>query len=400
MDRAGTSSSGQSPRPTKRAKRSSIACRRCHSQKIKCSGGTPCSACLTAGKASDCHYPFRERKVTISEHYLKQLQADSDALKYRDAVGHRQVESSEEDDQRLESLALAPAPGPDVEVVNPLFDARQIQPCTQMVTEPPFIGEAACDAFRERLLQSLNKKDVSSLPATPKYIKNGLFGCEASVDYALPDRIHAKLLLQVAKRFIGNGQHLYLNSYMEELESVYQQDAKPSAMWLCKFFVLLALGELYSNRQRRGSIDQVPGENYFATAMSVLQDQYEEATTLHVEVYLLLACYSNALGRIRSAYTHSGVAMRIALSLGMHRSTSSIHISAVERESRRRIWWSLYLFDRLTCSKLGQPVAVEDDVIDVELPTMDGLNAQEKEDFSDPSHLCASVGLARITGDI
>lgn len=220
--------------------------------------------------------------------YLKQLQADSDALKYRDAVGHRQVESSEEDDQRLESLALAPAPGPDVEVVNPLFDARQIQPCTQMVTEPPFIGEAACDAFRERLLQSLNKKDVSSLPATPKYIKNGLFGCEASVDYALPDRIHAKLLLQVAKRFIGNGQHLYLNSYMEELESVYQQDAKPSAMWLCKFFVLLALGELYSNRQRRGSIDQVPGENYFATAMSVLQDQYEEATTLHVEVYLLL----------------------------------------------------------------------------------------------------------------
>jgi hypothetical protein len=84
----------------------------------------------------------------------------------------------------------------------------------------------------------------------------------------------------------------------------------------------------------------------------------------------------------------------------MHRSTSSVHIGAVERESRRRIWWSLYLFDRLTCSKLGQPVAVHDDVIDVELPTMDGLTIQEQKEFSDPSHLCASVGLARITGEI
>lgn len=92
--------------------------------------------------------------------------------------------------------------------------------------------------------------------------------------------------------------------------------------------------------------------------------------------------------------------MRIALSLGMHRSTSSIHTNAVERESRRRIWWSLYLFDRLTCSKLGQPISVDDDVIDVELPTMDGLTTKEQELFADPSHLCASVGLARITGNI
>lgn len=221
--------------------------------------------------------------------YLKQLQTDSDALKHRVAVGHRQVDPPGEDDQHCAPLvAVLGSEGPDVEVVNPLFDARRIQPCTQMVTEPPFIGEAACDAFGERLLQSLNKEDVSSLPATLKYVKDDLSGCVTSVDYTLPDRIQAKLLLQVAKRFIGNGQHLCLNSYLEEIESVYQQDAKPNAMWLCKFFVLLALGELYSNRQRRGSSDRVPGEHYFATAMNVLQDQYEEATSLHVEAYLLI----------------------------------------------------------------------------------------------------------------
>lgn len=170
-----------------------------------------------------------------------------------------------------------------------MFDCNQSQSPTNTVTEPPFIGEAACDAFGEKLLQSLSgRDDVSSLPATPKYIRSGLSGPRASAEYTLPDRIQAKLLLQVAKRYIGNGQHLYQSSYMEELESVYQREADPSAMWLSKFFLLLALGELYSNRQRRSNSDEVLGKNYFVTAMDVMQDQYEEATSLHVEVYLLL----------------------------------------------------------------------------------------------------------------
>ncbi|KAJ5951289.1 transcriptional regulator family: Fungal Specific TF [Penicillium vulpinum] len=288
----------------------------------------------------------------------------------------------------------------DLGVVNPLFDARREQPPTQIVTEPSFIGEAACDAFIERLLQSLSHREANSLPAPHKYIINVPGGRMPAINYTLPERVHAKLLIQVAARFIGNGQHLFLTSYMEEVDSVYKKDAEPSPIWLCKLLALLALGELYSNRRRGNGDNRAPGEEYFVSALSILHDQYEDTTTLHVEVHLLLACYSNALGRVRSAYTYSGIGVRIALSLGMHRSSSSVHTSPVERESRRRIWWSLYLFDRLTCSKLGQPTAVNDDDIDVELPTMEGLTTEEKEEFPDPGHLFASVGLAKIAGNI
>ncbi|OQE37803.1 hypothetical protein PENCOP_c009G08001 [Penicillium coprophilum] len=398
MERA-ESSGSESQRPAKRAKRSSVACRRCHTQKIKCSGGTPCSACMTAGQASTCNYPFRERKVTVSEHYLKQLQADSQALRHQNESATGQPGSSGLDVEQLPDSTIVSATS-DLGVVNPLFDARREQLPTRMVTEPSFIGEAACDAFIERLLQSLGQREANLLPAPRKYIIDMPGARMPTINYTLPERVHAKLLVQVAARFIGNGQHLFLTSYMEEVDSVYKKDAEPSSVWLCKLLALLALGELYSNRRRGSGDNKAPGEEYFVSALGMLHNQYEDTTTLHVEVYLLLACYSNALGRVRSAYTYSGIGMRIALSLGMHRSSSSLHTSAVERESRRRIWWSLYLFDRLTCSKLGQPTAVNDDDIDVELPTMDGLTSEEKEEFPDPGHLFASVGLAKIAGDI
>ena len=93
--------------------------------------------------------------------------------------------------------------------------------------------------------------------------------------------------------------------------------------------------------------------------------------------------------------------MRLALGLGMHRSVPpATNLGAVERQARIRVWWSLYFFDRFTCSKLGQPVSIRDEDIDVELPSMNGLSPGEQDEFAEPSQLCAAVGLARIAGDI
>jgi proline utilization trans-activator len=75
-------------------------------------------------------------------------------------------------------------------------------------------------------------------------------------------------------------------------------------------------------------------------------------------------------------------------------------ISAVEREHRVRVWWSVYIIDRITSSKLGHPVTVRDSDIDVDLPSMERLTPSEREEFSDPAHIVAHLRLARITGDI
>lgn len=109
----------------------------------------------------------------------------------------------------------------------------------------------------------------------------------------------------------------------------------------------------------------------------------------------------NALGRTKSAYTYCGIAMRMALSLGLHRSLpADTTLSRVEQEHRRRIWWTLYTLDRKCSAMRGYPVLISDSVIDVALPSNEGLSLSELDEFSDPRDLVENVKLAQITGQI
>ncbi|KAF5611723.1 positive activator of transcription [Fusarium subglutinans] len=114
------------------------------------------------------------------------------------------------------------------------------------------------------------------------------------------------------------------------------------------------------------------------------------------------AAFSNRLlSCLDDTYTPSTAAMRLAQSLGMHRSASRhTTLTPVERESRRRTWWVLYFFDRFSASKLGQPITVRDDDIDVEMPSMDGLTKDEMAEFLDPQNLITNIKLAKIIGNI
>jgi proline utilization trans-activator len=93
--------------------------------------------------------------------------------------------------------------------------------------------------------------------------------------------------------------------------------------------------------------------------------------------------------------------MRMALTMGVHRSLpTEAAFPPIEREHRRRVWWTLYTLDRLCSSILGYPLLISDSAIDVELPSNDGLTATDQEEFADPAHVVANVKLARITGQI
>lgn len=89
------------------------------------------------------------------------------------------------------------------------------------------------------------------------------------------------------------------------------------------------------------------------------------------------------------------------MGLGMHRcAPRHTTLTPVERESRRRTWWVLYFFDRFSASKIGQPLTVRDEDIDVEMPSMDGLTQDEMAEFLDPRNLVINIKLARIIGNI
>lgn len=107
------------------------------------------------------------------------------------------------------------------------------------------------------------------------------------------------------------------------------------------------------------------------------------------------------MNRANSAYIYAGIALRLSLTLGLHHNVPDNQMfSVLERERRIRVWWTVYIFDRNWSSKLGHPINIRDEDIDVDLPSMNNLTSAEKAEFSEPDHLVANVQLARITGDI
>jgi hypothetical protein len=68
-----------------------------------------------------------------------------------------------------------------------------------------------------------------------------------------------------------------------------------------------------------------------------------------------------------------GQAVRIAQSIGLHvESKTSKPRGPVELERRRRIWYSIYVLDRLLSLQLGRPPAIHDEDCSVPMPSRRG----------------------------
>ncbi|KAH7039907.1 fungal-specific transcription factor domain-containing protein [Microdochium trichocladiopsis] len=398
------------------------ACHPCHKHKTRCSGDQPCQACVSSGRAMECEYPRKERKVPISEAYLRRLEADS--KRFREyASAQKNLQSSATQLPTPDPAQQAGGSGntddelplshEESNMLNPLFDPQGREPADRRAlsaVDSDFIGEASCSAFSDRLLQCFDDTYTPAKAGFSSFLRLDPPN-HAPSNESFPERMHAKLLLNVARRFIGNYHPLFLEvTFMKEMDAVYRREINPPSLWLCKFYALMALGEIYSNRRGVDNNGLVPGARYYERAVDMFQDKdiYEEPLLIHVEILTLLRLTlitkgwaSNIFGRVRTAYHYSGVAMRLAMSMGMHRAaTSSSTLTPVERESRRRAWWVLYFFDRFSASKLGQPVSVRDEDIDVEMPSMDGLTEEERAEFLDPEPLVINTKLGRIIGNI
>lgn len=58
----------------------------------------------------------------------------------------------------------------------------------------------------------------------------------------------------------------------------------------------------------------------------------------------------------------------MAISLGLHQEVSDPEISNLDRDRRRRAWWSVYSLDRLLSVKSGNPITIQDEDIGTAWP--------------------------------
>lgn len=162
-----------------------------------------------------------------------------------------------------------------------------------------------------------------------------------------------------------------------------------------KLLVLLAFGKLYSVNQW---IDYQgpPGFDYFGRALELLPDMHEEGSILFVETLALVGYFMQNLNRRDAAFLYVGMALRMAITLGLHQETSCADLDDATREHRRRVWWSVYSLDRIQSVKSGNPITIYDEDIGVSFPS----KLPHEPDYSAAVVLRHYTKLSQICGEI
>lgn len=208
---------------------------------------------------------------------------------------------------------------------------------------------------------------------------------------SLPSLDYALYLTNTVKFHIAQTYHLFEESrFMQGLFSLYNDGPQPlnpkNRMWYVQYFLIMALGKALLTRgmSKAGS----PGSEYFMRAMELFPDAnglYQDPI-LSIEVCCGLALYLQAVDHRNSAYVYVstplpillppmadsicqlGLALRIALSQGLHRDLMGEFQDDPDVSRYRNAWWTLYVLDRKYSSLMGAPSSVHDCDISVPIP--------------------------------
>ena len=72
--------------------------------------------------------------------------------------------------------------------------------------------------------------------------------------------------------------------------------------------------------------------------------------------------------------------------MGMHRDASNLEFEFVERNMRRQVWWTIYIFEKTLCSILGRPTAIDDREMAMQMP--EALTSEQPSISPDCMSLC------------
>ncbi|GLB35813.1 putative fungal specific transcription factor [Lyophyllum shimeji] len=125
------------------------------------------------------------------------------------------------------------------------------------------------------------------------------------------------------------------------------------------------------------------GCNYLDSARSILTKVFHEARPSTVQSLLLLGYREFGIGSMEQAWLFIGMAIRMAMDLGMNcdSSTWKMHghdlFSPAEVQTRCQIWWSCCIGDRYGSVYMGRPIVIKDEDFDTPLPAVDPEEDQQ-----------------------
>lgn len=230
---------------------------------------------------------------------------------------------------------------------------------------------------------------------------------------ALPPREVVDFLVATFFRSAqGNQFYIHPEIFSRKLSALYDgthefdllraPDSKRSNEFICLMFMVFAIGSQFaevespivelnhdypqSRTQAFGSASasfptldfsrlkvpkpaQSPGWHFYEISRRLLADVVTSSSMTSVQVCVLQGIFLPSAKSRDAGYNLLGLALRMAVNMGMHRSFGTQSLHPHVRELRNRLWWSVYVAERIFSVEMGRPLAINDTEIDAPLPT-------------------------------
>ena len=159
---------------------------------------------------------------------------------------------------------------------------------------------------------------------------------------------------------------LHWLTFEQEYDAVYKAGSlhRVPPVWSSLLFAVLGVGALFSTKPSIHRPRQ--GKDFIEISQRLIDLWNDEFVIDHARTAILTSIFLTEMNLKSAAWTWLASAVRIAQDIGLHAETGSWQM--IEGEMRRRVWWSMYVWDRYMSLELGRPLLIEDADCDVGLP--------------------------------
>ncbi|KAJ5605204.1 hypothetical protein N7510_010358 [Penicillium lagena] len=394
-------------------RRSQRACESCRQRKIKCDGNRPsCRQCID--HSQQCSYEDVKRvrdqkrlgslskRVDQYESLLRELEVDADASTARKirkalkgpvtALSTQKVKEEEDDSSSIGSLD-----GIDMveEDLNRSENSRAAG----------FFGKASEIAWMRNLADDIEKKGVTEDSVFKgidygQQISAGTGSTSISrVNYhmddleipfvdpsdpsVVPSRDLADRYLEAYFTFVHPTFNIICKAHFEDqYHQFLDQGYTPHRKWMALLNMIFAIGCRYC---RLTDVSHAQEDDFvFLTRARKLglhpHVLFEHSDLQQIQLELLVAVYLLCLGQLNRACKFSHMAARSGLILGVNLRMENVQTPKDFRETRYRLWWTIFSLECLLSSMTGRASCVDESISSVPAPL-----PFDEESFTQPA---------------
>ncbi|KAK0728132.1 fungal-specific transcription factor domain-containing protein [Lasiosphaeria miniovina] len=188
-------------------------------------------------------------------------------------------------------------------------------------------------------LQYLRRKDALALPV-PK-LENALIS-------AFVEFVHPFMPVLDLEKFLG---------------VVNQRDGQNGKVSLLLYQAVLFAGAAFVDAgilRESGYTNRKEARKYFFSRVKIIYDMdYETDNMVLVQSLLMMTYWYETPNESKDTWHWLGIAVSLALMSGLHRDPKTLPVPPKDHGLRKRIWWSLFMRDRLVALGMRRPTRIK-----------------------------------------